>query len=114
RVFESYAWMHYLYGVGRNDNGQFYDAVIPNYFEPEHFELREEKDDYYLFLGRLIQRKGPEIAVETTRRIGARLIMAGQGVMEKRGNTIVGEGFELSGDHIEHVGHADVEKRKEL
>lgn len=114
KVFESYAWMHYLYGVSRNDNGQFYDAVIPNYFEPEHFKLREKKDDYYLFLGRLIPRKGPEIAVEATRRIGARLIMAGQGVKGKRGNTILGEGIELTGDHIEHVGHADVQKRKEL
>ncbi len=114
KVFESYAWMHYLYGVDRNDNGGFYDAVIPNYFEPERFEFRDKKDDYYLFLGRLIPRKGPEIAVEATRRIGAKLIMAGQGVKERRGNTIIGEGIELTGDHIEHVGHADVEKRKAL
>ena len=114
KVFESYAWMHYLYGVSRDDNGQFYDAVIPNYFEPDKFELRDHKDNYFLFLGRLIPRKGPEIAVEVTRRLGAKLVLAGQGVKEVRGNSIVGEGLTLTGEHILHVGHADVAKRREL
>ena len=37
RVFESYAWMHYLYGETRQGDGSWYDAVIPNYFDPTEF-----------------------------------------------------------------------------
>jgi glycosyltransferase involved in cell wall biosynthesis len=114
RVYESYAWMHYVHGTLKDDNGHFYDTVIPNYFEPENFPFQANKDDYYLFLGRFTPRKGVEIAVETTRRIGAKLVMAGQGVAHIRGNEIIGEGFSVKGDHVTHVGHADVEKRAKL
>lgn len=114
RVFESYAWMHYIYGNLNDDNGHFYDAVIPNYFEPENFPFSEEKDDYFLFLGRLIKRKGPEIAAEVTKRLGTKLILAGQGVREIKDNKIIGDNIILEGDHLEHVGHADVLRRGQL
>lgn len=114
RIFESYAWMHYVYGSMQNDNGHFFDTVIPNYYETELFPYSAQKDDYFLFLGRFISRKGAEIAVEVTRRIGAKLILAGQGVREVRGNMIIGDELSLQGDHIMHVGHADVRKRGEL
>jgi glycosyltransferase involved in cell wall biosynthesis len=115
RVFESYAHMHWVYGNQDSDNGIFYDAVIPNYFDPADFKVGYEKDDYYLFIGRLIQRKGAEIAVEATRRLGTKLIMAGQGVVSKSGNKIIAEdGMIYEGDHIEHIGHVGVEERAEL
>jgi hypothetical protein len=47
RVFESYAHMHYVYGLLKDDSGHFFDAVIPNYFEPERFPFKEEKEDYF-------------------------------------------------------------------
>lgn len=114
RVFESYAWMHYIYGNLNDDNGHFYDTVIPNYFEPDNFPFKAKKDDYFLFLGRFTKRKGPEIAAEVTKRIGAKLIMAGQGVKSIEGNKIIGDDLIIEGDHIEHIGHADVKKRGEL
>ncbi len=114
RVFESYAWMHYVYGNLNDDNGYFYDTVIPNYFEPENFPYSAEKEDYFLFLGRLIPRKGPEVAVEVTKRIGSKLILAGQGVKKLEPGIITGDDIILRGDHIEHVGHADVKRRGEL
>lgn len=115
KVFESYAHMHWVYGNQRNDNGGFYDCVIPNYFDPQDFTIGLEKDDYYLFIGRLIQRKGVEIAVEATRRLGKKLIMAGQGVVQNTGNKVVAEdGMVYQGDHIEHIGSVGVEQRAEL
>jgi glycosyltransferase involved in cell wall biosynthesis len=115
KVFESYAHMHYVQGLLKNDNGQFFDAVVPNYFDPEEFTLREKKDDYFLFIGRLIPRKGVEMAVEVTRKLGAKLVLAGQGVHKIEGNKIYGEeGMVLEGDHIMHIGHADVAQRNEL
>ena len=79
RVFESYAWMHYLYGRINQQDGSFYDAVIPNAYHPDEFPLQEAKGDYYLYIGRLIDRKGVRIALDTARKTGIRLVMAGQG-----------------------------------
>ena len=82
RVFESYAWMHSIYAGWKNPttaDGHFYDAVIPGYLEPEMFPLGDGKGDYYLFIGRLIDRKGYRIAQEVCERLGKRLILAGPG-----------------------------------
>ncbi len=115
RVYESYSHMHYVQGKLNDDNGRFFDAVIPNYFEPENFAFKNKKEDYFLFLGRFIPRKGVEIAVEVTKRLGKRLVLAGQGVNKIEGNTIYGDhNFSVSGDHILHVGHANVAQRSAL
>ena len=107
RVFESYAWMHYLYGRGRVDDGKFYDCVIPNYFDPRDFKYSSKKEDYFLYLGRLIKRKGLEIAKETIGAIGGKLILAGQ-----KGT---GQDFiDISAPYLEHVGFVGFEERKEL
>lgn len=83
RVWESYAWMHTCYGSANPNaasaNGQWFDAVIPSYFDPAEFPFRAKSDDYFLFVGRLIERKGLDVAVETCKRLGARLIVAGPG-----------------------------------
>ena len=102
RVFESYAWMHSIYAGWKNPttaDGQFFDAVIPGYLEPEMFPLGKGLGDYYLFIGRLIDRKGYRIAQEVCERLGKRLILAGPG--------------EQSG-YGEFVGSVDPEKRAEL
>ncbi len=114
RVYESYSHMHFVQGKLNDDNGRFYDTVIPNYFEPENFPFKDKKEDYFLFLGRFIERKGPEIAAEVTRRLGKKLVMAGQGVREVKGDTIIGDNFSVTGDHILHVGHANVAQRAAL
>lgn len=85
RVFESYAWMHAVYGANAgiaNLNAidpPWFDAVIPSYFEPEDFPFRDKKDDYYLFMGRLTERKGYNIASEVCDKLGKRLLIAGPG-----------------------------------
>jgi glycosyltransferase involved in cell wall biosynthesis len=109
KVFESYAIMHAYYGlksVGRAIQN-FYDVVIPNYFDPEDFEFSTEKDDYFLFLGRVYSGKGIHIAIQVTEAIGARLIVAGQSSLEVCG-------YKEIPKHVEYVGYADVVKRKKL
>src|ERR1044072_3104135 len=55
RDFESYAWMHMVYGAQSRDphtaDGNAFDAVIPNYYDPEEFPYSEEKEDYFLYMG---------------------------------------------------------------
>jgi glycosyltransferase involved in cell wall biosynthesis len=117
RVFESYAHMHKIYGAegGFDPNGYFYDAVIQNYLNPADYPLQVEKGDYYLYLGRLIKRKGINIAVETCKRLGAKLKIAGQGCVKVDGNRIhCADGEVYAGDNLEYVGFATGEKRAKL
>lgn len=85
RVFESYAWMHTVYGAHSNGNpnaakgDHWFDAVIPGYFEVEKFNFSADKDDYYFFIGRLGAGKGEQIAADVCRKLGKKLIVAGQG-----------------------------------
>lgn len=115
RVYESYAHMHYVHGLMRDDNARFFDAVIPNYFDPDDFEYQEKKQDYYLYLGRLIRRKGVEIASDVCKKIGKKLVIAGQGAVEYiPGKRLVTKEFTIEGDHFEYVGTVGIEKRNEL
>jgi len=107
RCFESYSHQHMVWGYqgGRDPNGRFYDAVIPNYYPETAFPYQAQKGDYYLYLGRIMRRKGVDIAVQTCKRIGAKLILAGQGVEKVEGNKIHCVGGEVfAGDHLEYVG----------
>ena len=114
KVFESYAWMHNVYGMNDTDNGRFFDCVIPNYFDPADFEFSEKKDDYVLYIGRMISRKGVETAVEATRRSGDKLLLAGQGVLSHEPKRITTSEFTVEGDHIEFIGHLNKERRSEI
>jgi len=116
KVFESYAWMHTVYGARSMNNpcaadGTWFDAVIPGYLDPTEFPdssqiyrdtrfdgcgpgvtgtypagrepvpspPRLEREGYFLFIGRLIDRKGYATAQEVCQRLGKRLILAGPG-----------------------------------
>jgi len=85
RIWESYAWMHTVYGAQcatrdpHTIDGIWFDAVIPGYLDITEFPFSEEKDDYFLYVGRLTDRKGWKIAEEICKHRGKRLIIAGQG-----------------------------------
>ena len=105
KVFESYAIYHAYCGL-RNVGEcrqDWYEVVIPNYFDVNDFEYKEKKGDYFLYLGRVYDGKGVNIAIQTTQKIGAKLVVAGQKE----------EGYKLP-PHVEYVGYADKELRKQL
>ncbi|HUV93922.1 MAG TPA: glycosyltransferase [Anaerolineae bacterium] len=109
RAFESYAWMHYLYGRTGQADGGWYDAVIPNYFDPADFPFQPDKSDYALFIGRIVKRKGVEVAVQVTKALGMRLVMAGQGTLKNET-----EGLNITDSHVDFIGSVGPEERKEL
>lgn len=82
RVFESYSWMHYIYGKENRDDGNHYDAVIPLYSNHNEFQLVENKDDYLLYCGRLAHRKGVQVAVDLAKAVGCELKIIGQQIEE--------------------------------
>lgn len=105
KIFESYAIYHAYLGLASVGTCQqdWYDAVIPNYFDPDDFEFRDKKQDYFLFLGRVYSGKGIDIAVQVTEKIGAKLIIAGQNP----------DNLQFP-PNVEFVGYADVARRREL
>lgn len=81
RAFESSYGMNWMYGYEDklgSVNGNWYDRVIPNYFDPEDVEFSEEKEDYMVFIGRMINRKGLSIAINTANALGKKLYLIGQ------------------------------------
>lgn len=79
--FGSSNWQHVVFGLLRYEawRGRFYDRCIPHYFNPSDFEFRAEKDDYLLYLGKIKEDKGVNVAARAAKETGNRLIVAGQG-----------------------------------
>lgn len=108
RAFESAYLQNFTYGSEhpfQSINGNYYDRVIPNYFDPNDFPYvpRSDRGDYFLYIGRVIERKGVDTAIKATAAVNGRLIVAGQGVE-----------VNLDHPHVLFVGYADIEQRANL
>lgn len=109
KIFESYAIYHAYCGLDKVGycNQDWYEVVIPNYFDLKDFEYNTKKEDYFLFMGRIFSGKGVHIAIEVTEKIGAKLVIAGQ-------NNLESMGYSETPKHVEFSGYADFETRKKL
>lgn len=115
RAFESYAWMHFIYGLRQERSGQFYDAVIPNYFDPDELPAGAPSGSspYLVFLGRLVERKGPHVAADIAARAGMPLYVAGPGATSSSDGEIVAPEVTIKGPVV-HVGPVGVAERAGL
>jgi glycosyltransferase involved in cell wall biosynthesis len=127
RVFESWAWRYFHSGyadgiaTGQGQEGadllsdvRNFDETIPRAYEVADFPEGQGDGGYFLYLGRVVARKGPHIAADVCRRIGAKLIVAGQGVAsDELGRITATDGTILEGD-VEYVGVVGVEERARL
>lgn len=105
KIFESYAIYHAYCGLEAVSTCKqdWYDAVIPNYFDPDDFEFNDKKDNFFLFLGRVYSGKGIDIAIQATEATGNNLVIAGQNP----------DNLSFP-PHVEFVGYADVNRRRTL
>jgi glycosyltransferase involved in cell wall biosynthesis len=108
RVFESNAWRHYVYGEYRGwrqwfTNGDFYDTVIPNFYDKNHY-TNGNKEDYFFMNCRIAQRKGIHIAIKTVEEMGGHLIIAGQ----------PGEEVKLDSPNVEYIGYVSEKDKIDL
>ena len=80
KVFESYAIYHAYCGLNKiaYANPNWYEVVIPNYFDFDDYEYSDKKDDYFLYLGRVYEGKGVHIAIQAAQIAGVKLVIAGQ------------------------------------
>ena len=109
KIFESYAIYHAYYGLESvgTCKQDWYDVVIPNYFDPEDFEYSPAKDNYILYLGRVYAGKGVDVAIQVAEHTGQRLIVAGQG-------RLADMGYRDLPPNIEEFGYADAGQRRQL
>lgn len=109
KIFESYAIMNAYYGlasVGRCQQS-WYDIVIPNYFDLDEFKFRDDKDDFFLFIGRVYEGKGIHIAIQMTAIIGVELYVCGQGKLKDCG-------YETIPEHVKEIGYVGKNHRRIL
>ncbi len=101
RAFESNSVRSFIHGMeyGKNKNvnydGKMTDRVIPNYWFDKDFPnslLELPKEDYFLYIGRTIPKKGIKIAQRVSQRLKKKLKIVGQ----------LTEGFDLEG--AEYLG----------
>lgn len=77
-IFESYAWMHHVYGLNKIMNGRAYDDVVSGFRDPDDFEIGDD-GGYLLYLGRMTERKGVHVASAIADRLNLPIIFAGPG-----------------------------------
>lgn len=108
KVFCSYSHMHMFYGErGMLMNPSWYDAVIPNAITASEFDYITDKEDYFLYFGRVIASKGINVAIQATQETKQRLIIAGPGSLSDLGYSTIPP-------HVTVVGPCDVNQRKSL
>lgn len=114
RAFCSYAMMHgaWFREQGFNADGKNYDVVVPNLYDLNEFP-EGNGGDYLLFVGRLIARKGLNIAIQAAAIAGKKLIIAGQGGKMEGNVLVTTDGQRFTGD-FEYVGHVNAEQKAKL
>lgn len=103
RVFPSSAWMHTVIGAQQGThsaNGTWRDTVIPHPIDPAEHELGDGDGGYLLFVGRLIERKGLDVAVRIAQAVSLPLKVAGEG--------------DYRPDGPEYLGAVNARERSEL
>jgi len=108
RAFESSYLQNFTYGSEHpreSINGNYYDRVIPNYWDGKDFpkdKIAKKKEDYFLYFGRQIARKGINTAILACDAAGVKLKIGGQGK------------YPTKSKNVEFTGYADPKKRFEL
>lgn len=117
RAFESNYLRYFTYGSEhpfQSINGNYYDRIIPNYFSPDEYQFCEKKEDYFLYVGRIIDRKGIHTAWRIAKELGVKLYIAGQnGVVQPDGSLTDRERREVNipAGNWEYLGSINVNDR---
>ena len=109
RAFVSYSQMHYFYGLHNMLlSPSWYDAVIPNAFTPSEFDFCDQKEDYFVYLGRVNYDKGIDLCIQVTEKIGKKLYIAGPA------NDLKHLNYDKIPPHVELLGYVNPKQRSDL
>lgn len=80
RVFESRAWQHHCYGQQQIAEARFFDTVIPLFYYVDEVPFNPgPTEDYFVYCGRYVDRKGVSIACQAAKLAGVPLKHIGHG-----------------------------------
>jgi glycosyltransferase involved in cell wall biosynthesis len=94
--------------------GGTFAGVAYNGIDVESFPFQARKDDYLLFLSRMSEEKGPQLAVEVARRTGRRLVLAGKVDHKDRDFFIDVVEPLIDGEQVTFIGEADGDRKRDL
>lgn len=121
-AFESYAHMMQAYAQNSTKDIRYFDTVIPPFCDTAEFPfLNNGRGTYALFIGRLIARKAPDVALEIAKAAGLPLYVVGAGATSLNwddGKLTVQSGDvslsdSVAGD-IRYIGPVNIEQRAKL
>ncbi len=94
--------------------GGAFAGVAYNGIDVDSFPFQAEKGGYLLFLSRMSEEKGPQLAIEVARRTGRRLVMAGK--VDDKDRDFFASVVEplIDGEQIVFLGEADGAFKREL
>jgi glycosyltransferase involved in cell wall biosynthesis len=93
------------------EHGARHCCVIPNGIDAGAFSFKQDGDKSLLFLGRIEQEKGPDIAVKTAQQLGQALILAGPIVQHEFFKHLIEPSLN---DKIQYVGAVDHGRKNRL
>jgi glycosyltransferase involved in cell wall biosynthesis len=92
-----------------------YEATVYNGIDTKLFDIADSaRDDYLLFLGSVVPRKGTKEAVEIARKLGQRLVIAGPTYPDSQDYFDTFVGPYVDGKMITYLGHVTHEQTAEL
>jgi glycosyltransferase involved in cell wall biosynthesis len=89
-------------------------ATVYNGIDVDTYPFNEEKDDFFLFLGRLHPTKGPDLAIEIARAVGTRIILAAKCSQPDEREYFASSVELLLGPDVWYVGSADANEKSDL
>lgn len=91
-----------------------YVGTVYNAIDVPGWPFSEEKDDYYVFIGRMSHLKGADLAAEVAKRAGIKLVMAGK--IDECDQAFFDErvASQVDGEQIAFRGEVSPEEKREL
>ena len=100
-------WCEMDCGQYNNIKNKFAQRVISWGPNPDDFEYSDKKEDYFVFLGRIVEGKGIDLCIQLANILGKKLKIAGPGYLSDLEYDI-----ENMPDNIEILGQVGIEERK--
>lgn len=103
KIFETYSQMHKMHAIHQTPFELNKEFVTYPGFDSSDFQYEEKKEDYALFLGRIIEAKGAQLAYNICNTIHHPIIFAGPNIL----------GLQET-QYCKFVGFVGPEERKKL
>jgi glycosyltransferase involved in cell wall biosynthesis len=100
--------------AGMAPEAEIVDAVVHNPIDIDAWPLGSEKDDYLLWVGRMVAEKGPQRAIRVAQAVGRRLILAGP--VQPRQERFFATEIQphVDGERIVYIGEAGGARKQRL